>query len=521
MTLSQNLTQRRRVVVTGIGAVTPLGLKFVDTWEKLCHGQCGVVSLTEAIQCQKYTTEEQLTHDLSFLQPLSCQVAAPVQQFSTTATTTEPLRNTSRVVQFALSAVQDAIQSAGLSDWWGNDVENKNAASNDIHTCWNDPSHFNRRRQRTGVSIGTGMSGVRDIVQAVRTMDGPGGYRRVSPYLVPTILGNAASARVAIQYGFRGPNVSAASACAAGSHAIGDAARYIQSNMADVMISGGAEACIDPLSLVGFSRLRALSTRYNDTPSAASRPFDRNRDGFVMGEGACVIILEELEHAMQRLHGIPPSFGKERRESEPNNEQLFWIELCGYGATSDAHHITSPNPSGIGAIEAMQHAMQEAASTSVDTHMNKNSIHVDYVNAHATSTPVGDEIEARAIEQAIVRSSDDKHPSSSRPLLVSSTKGATGHLLGAAGAIEAAFTIQSLVDQIVPTTLNLEHICDGSTSSTTGDSAIIYVQGKHALPCDDLNVAMSNSFGFGGTNSSLVFRRIRTPEELIINIEMI
>jgi 3-oxoacyl-[acyl-carrier-protein] synthase II len=475
---------RRRVVVTGIGAISPLGATFVDTWQNLCQGRSGIVSLSEA-------SNDWSEQDRSLVQSLSCQVAAPVlHPYPVTA------KNASRVVHFVLAAAEEAVRSAGLVDYWG--TPPKDSAENGS----NDDSDglVSQRRQRTGVSIGTGMSGVRDIVAAVRLMDA-GSQRRISPYFVPTILGNAAAARVAMHYGVRGPSVSAATACAAGSHALGDAARYIQSGMADVMLAGGAEACIDPLSLIGFSRLRALSTQYNETPAAASRPFDKQRDGFVMGEGACVLVLEEFEHARERLQGKAPSFGAQ----ELNPQQPYWIELCGYGATADAHHITSPDPNGIGAIGAMQQAMHEAASTSQD-----GTIQIDYVNAHATSTPVGDEIEARAIEMAILSSSSSSHQR--RRVMVSSTKGATGHLLGAAGAIEAAFTIQSLMEQIVPTTLNLEEVWDGSMGNAEKKSTgLVHVQGNNAMPCEEegLNVAMSNSFGFGGTNSSLIFRRIR------------
>jgi 3-oxoacyl-[acyl-carrier-protein] synthase II len=479
------VSHHRRVVVSGIGAVTPLGGTFVDTWQRLCQGRSGVVSLTEALAHMDNTEQ-----DLAILQSLSCQVAAPVQHSYTTTSA----KNASRVVHFALAAAAEAVQSAGLVDYWGTKTAE---GPFDPSTSNND---FSRRRQRSGVSIGTGMSGVRDIVQAVRLMD-CGSQRRISPYFVPTILGNAASARVAMHYGVRGPNVSAATACAAGSHALGDAARYIQSGLADIMLAGGAEACIDPLSLIGFSRLRALSTKYNDMPASASRPFDKHRDGFVMGEGACVVVLEEFEHAQERWQGKIPSLGR----TETEKEEPHWIEFCGYGATADAHHITAPDPHGIGAIEAMQQAMREAARTSDD-----DTLRIDYVNAHATSTPVGDEIEARAIVKAVRQSAEaGEHR---HPLFVSSTKGATGHLLGAAGAIEAAFTIQSLRDQVIPTTLNLEEIWDGSSGNEAASGGLVYVQGTDAMPCEhDLNVAMSNSFGFGGTNSSLIFRRIRIP----------
>jgi 3-oxoacyl-[acyl-carrier-protein] synthase II len=513
--MALSLHQRRRVVVTGIGAVSPLGVTFAQTWNQLCKGHCGVTSLTKALQHQNYTTPEQLEQDITFMRPVSCQVAAAVPNFVASQTTN---RNTSRVVKFALSAADEAIQSARLTDWWGNTEERGSVITNDGTNIGDSQfSLINRRQQRTGVSIGTGMSGVRDLVHSVRTLDeGVGGnVRKISPYLVPLILGNSASSRVAIQYGLRGPNVSATTACAAGSHAIGDAVRYIQSNMADIMLAGGGEACIDPLSFIGFHRLRALSTQYNDTPEKASRPFDANRDGFVMGEGACILVLEEMEHAIRRFHGIPPSLaintepqGMKSDDNDPieRHSQSYWIEVCGYGASGDAHHITSPDPTGRGAIEAMQQSVQEAAASS-----ENSDIHVDYVNAHATSTPVGDEIEAMAIRKAfsIKNSTDIDGP---RRTYVSSTKGATGHLLGAAGAIEAAFTIQSLVEQKVIPTLNLDNLLQSDKLSASriqsNDTEFVFVQGKEALSLpSDLNVAVSNSFGFGGANASLTFRR--------------
>ncbi len=521
--------QRRRVVVTGIGAVTPLGVTFVQTWQKLCQGHCGVTSLTNALQNQHDDSTDQLEKDIASIQSLSCQVAAAVPKQFQSLKPSNSFRNTSRVAQFALSAASEAVESAHLTNWWSNN-DSEHQLSTDELVNGDIPYHsLNRRRQRTGVSVGTGMSGVRDLVHAVRTLDERDGNqtRKISPYLVPTILGNSASSRIAIQYGLRGPNVSATTACAAGSHAIGDAVRYIQSNMADIMIAGGAEACIDPLSLIGFHRLRALSTQYNDTPEIASRPFDTGRDGFVMGEGACVLVLEEFDHAMQRFNGIPPSLRIQSQQMQAmkdlDQEEQYWIEVCGYGATGDAHHITSPDPTGRGAIEAMQQSALEA--TILMNENRKHNIHIDYVNAHATSTPVGDEIEARAIQKAMstlpsIISTSDTNKDSRRRTYVSSTKGATGHLLGAAGAIEAAFTIQSLVEQKILPTLNLENVIlindDAASLSATASTAdsnnleVIFVQGKEALSCppnSELNIAMSNSFGFGGTNSSLMFCR--------------
>lgn len=265
-----------------------------------------------------------------------------------------------------------------------------------------------------------------------------------------------------MEYHLRGPNLAPSTACAAGAHAIGDAMRCIQFGDADVMLAGGAEACIDPLSMAGFTRLRALSS--NPDPNSASRPFDSARDGFVMGEGAAILILEELNHAQQRGAHI-------------------FAELCGYGLSGDAYHITSPDPTGSGAIRAMTMALQRAD-------MLQDTSTVDYVNAHATSTPIGDEIEARVINSLFGPN-----------LLVSGTKGATGHLLGAAGAVEAAFTVQALCTKVIPPTRNLEVISESENA--------IFQHVREATIKDDMVVAMTNSFGFGGTNVSLIFKAWR------------
>jgi 3-oxoacyl-[acyl-carrier-protein] synthase II len=310
------------------------------------------------------------------------------------------------------------------------------------------------------------MSGVREIVEAARTVY-ESGLRRLSPHFVPKVLANSAAGRLSLQHDLRGPNHSASTACAAGAHAIGDAMRCIQYDNADIMLAGGTEACIDPLSVAGFCRLRALSTSFE--PHEASRPFDRLRDGFVMGEGAAILVLEELEHAKQR--GVP-----------------ILAELRGYGLTGDAYHVTAPDPEGRGAERAMKMALHQAGLPTSS---------VQYVNAHATSTPKGDEIEALAIDRTLI--SVDR----SKDLFVSSTKGATGHLLGAAGALEAAFTIMSLTTGSIPPTRNLE-----AMDQDENPISFRHVQ-ETLINVDDLDVAMSNSFGFGGTNASLVFAKNR------------
>jgi 3-oxoacyl-[acyl-carrier-protein] synthase II len=424
MTIASSLFFRR-VVVTGMGVVTPLGNTLQQSWKSLLANECGVTTLTEALQQQTWTSEELLEQQLRLAETLPCQVAAPVKGI-------EEDPRTTRFIQLALIAGQQAMESAQLLDFLQPD----------------------QRHYRVGVSIGSGMSSVRQIIEAYKTISEKG-IRKLTPHFVPKVLTNSAAGRLSIEYGLRGPNLAASTACAAGAHSIIDAKRCIQHGDADIMLAGGAEACIDVVSMAGFTRLRALST--NPNPNQASRPFDKDRDGFVMGEGAAILVLEELEHAMNR--GAP-----------------ILAELSGCGMTGDAHHITSPDLNGDGAKRAMQLALKRA---------NKR---VQYVNAHATSTPLGDEIEAHAIDGLFDTSK----------LLVSSTKGATGHLLGAAGAVEAAFAVQALVDKTIPATRNLLTIA--------GTEAVRFTHVQNVpVHKEDLAVVMSNSFGFGGTNASLVF----------------
>lgn len=402
--MARSPRQLRRVVVTGIGAVTPLGLSFSSSWKALLNNASGVVPITK--------DEDRLHH----LSP-HFSVAAPVLGFSSD----HPERTTPRAVQFALHAAQEAMNDGIILD----------AAAT------------------TGVSIGCGMSGV-DVIAANAS-----NLKRLSPHFVPNVLPNTAAARVAHHWQLHGPNLCPATACAAGAHALGDAMRWIQlQDGIGAMLAGGTEACLDPVSVAGFARMRALA-------SEASRPLDVRRDGFVMGEGACVMILQDLEQVRQEYKG------------------RVVVEMIGYGAAGDAHHATAPDPEGRGAIRAMRMALAEAGLE-----------RVDYVNAHATSTPLGDEIEAKAIAEVFAQQP---------PPYVSSTKGATGHLLGAAGALECAFTVQSLLEQTVPHTRNLETPVDVD--------GVNFVQDE-PLFVPNLTTAMSNSFGFGGTNVCLVFRRI-------------
>ena len=426
----------RRVVVTGIGAITPLGGSFRDTWKGLLDKACGVTSLQNALHQQEAIALDEL--DLS--KELPCQVAAPVLREFYNG---QSFRNTARFVEFALLAGSEALRQANLLQSQGEQEQ----ITSDLD------------RERVGVSIGSGMSSVREVVLAAHTIE-KSGLRRVSPHFVPTVLSNSAAGRLSIQYSLQGPNTSVSTACAAGTHAIGDAMRYIQYGAADVMLAGGAEAAIDVYSLNGFCRLRALSTSFNDIPEESSRPFDSRRNGFVMGEGAAVLVLEEKEHAIRRQAPI-------------------LAELVGYGLTGDAYHVTAPEPEGKGAKRAM-----EMALGSID------GSRVGYVNAHATSTPMGDAIEALAIDTVLRRSKTESQ------LHVSSTKGATGHLLGAAGALEAAFTVQGLKEGVIPPTINLQD---------AEESKFRHVRDTLHVP--DLTIAMSNSFGFGGTNATLLFEK--------------
>jgi len=473
--------------------VTPIGNSLVDSWNALLRPPSnssdgsGLTSLTKALEWQNLP-EEQLERELQAAQALPCQVAAPVK-FSEPALQHDS--RTPRFVQMALQSGREALEQAGLLSLLlgdSSDSSNSNVASTSYSTLAaislssSDSTTTIINRERIGVCIGSGMSGVREIVEAARTVE-TRGLRRLSPHFVPKVLSNSAAGRLSLEYSFQGPNHSVSTACAAGTHAIGDALRCIQYDNADIMIAGGAEACIDPLSMAGFSRLKALSTSFNDIPEQASRPFDKDRDGFVMGEGAALLVLEELEHAKRR------------------NAPIL-AEICGYGLSGDAHHITAPDPDGRGAERAMRMAMGQAAdATSMEPRQLETLI--GYVNAHATSTPKGDEIEARCIDRIFQRNSSEKTSSDNPPLFVSSTKGATGHLLGAAGAIEAAFTVLSLVHQTIPPTRNLYHIPDSELLPGFQHAM------NEPIQVENMQYAINNSFGFGGTNASLVLKQYK------------
>jgi 3-oxoacyl-[acyl-carrier-protein] synthase II len=414
------------VVVTGLGVLSPLAVGAASSFRALLDGRSGVRRIEHfdvADLPAKIAGQVPRGSGPGEFDPLS--VAAPKEQ-----------RRMDDFMLFALAAAEEAVSDAG----------------------WKDAS--DAFRERTGVLIGSGIGGIRSIAEnAVKLHEE--GPRRVSPFFIPGSLINEASGVVSIKYGFRGPNHAVVTACATGAHAIGDAARLIALGDADAMLAGGSEAATCRLTVAGFAIMRALSTSYNDRPSEASRPWDRDRDGFVLGEGAGVVALEALEHARARGARI-------------------YGEILGYGLSGDAHHVSAPEPSGDGARRAMAAALSRAGLAPSD---------IGYVNAHATSTPVGDPVEIEAVKALF-----GEH---ARSLWMSSTKSATGHLLGAAGAVEAIFTLLSLRDGEVPPTLNLEH--------PDVDTAVDLVPREARKR--PLKYAISNSFGFGGTNASLVLGR--------------
>jgi 3-oxoacyl-[acyl-carrier-protein] synthase II len=415
----------RRVVVTGIGIVSPLGVGVEHVWKKLIKGESGISSI------QSFDVSD-----------LPAKIAGQVPRGDISSGNFNPdeyvspkdQKKMDDFIVMAMAAAHEAVKDAG----W----EPKTDAE----------------RNSTGVMIGSGIGGLNVIYETSQILKEKG-PRRVSPFFIPAALINLASGHVSIKYGFRGPNHSVVTACATGSHAIGDAARMIMLEDADVMVAGGAESTINRLGIAGFAASRALSTNFNDNPPAASRPWDKDRDGFVMGEGAGILVLEEYEHAKARGAKI-------------------YAEVVGYGMSGDAHHITAPAEDGNGGYRAMQAALKRAKLNPSD---------IDYINAHGTSTPLGDEIELGAVKRLF---GDHAYE-----LTMSSTKSATGHLLGAAGAVEAIFSILALRDQVAPPTLNLENPSEGCD---------LDLAPKQAKPRKIRNV-LSNSFGFGGTNASLVF----------------
>ncbi|MCJ2037718.1 beta-ketoacyl-ACP synthase II [Methylobacterium sp. J-059] len=418
----------RRVVVTGLGMVTPLGSGVEHTWSRLIAGDSGAGPITT------FETSD-----------LACRIACTVPLGDGSDGTFDPdawmepkeQRKVDPFIVFAMAAAGQALDDAG---WHPTSYEDQCA---------------------TGVMIGSGIGGIGGIYDASVTLKDKG-PRRISPFFIPGRIINMASGQVSIAHGLKGPNSAVVTACSTGTHAIGDAARLIMLGDADVMVAGGAESPVDRLSIAGFAACRALSTGFNDTPTKASRPYDKARDGFVMGEGAGVVVLEEYEHAKARGAKI-------------------YAEVVGYGMSGDAYHITSPSPDGDGAFRCMTAAVKRAG---IDPGA------IDYINAHGTSTPMGDELELRAVERLLGASAEG--------VAMSSTKSAVGHLLGAAGAIEAIFSILTIRDGVIPPTLNLD---DPSV-----ETALDLV--PHEAKRRRVDIALSNSFGFGGTNASLVMRRV-------------
>jgi 3-oxoacyl-[acyl-carrier-protein] synthase II len=417
----------RRVVVTGIGLVSPLGCGADITWKRLLDGESGI-RRTQRVDVSDLPA--QIAGEVPY-------GTAPGEFNVDEWVPVKEQKKCDTFIWYAMAAASMAVEDSG----WKPEDEHA--------------------RSRTGVLVGSGIGGLPSIEETVLLMHEKG-PKRVSPFFIPASLINLASGQISIKYGFTGPNHAVVTACSTGAHAIGDAGRMIQFGDAEVMVAGGAEATICRTGLAGFAAARALSTSYNETPEKASRPWDVGRDGFVMGEGAGVVVLEEYEHAKKRGAKI-------------------YGELIGYGLSGDAYHITAPSPEGAGGYAAMKHALQRAG------------IHpeaVDYINAHGTSTPKGDEIELGAVKRLF-----GEH---AYKLSMSSTKSSIGHLLGAAGAAEAIFSLLALRDQIAPPTLNLENPSEGC------DIDLVPLKAKERK----INTVLSNSFGFGGTNASIIFRKV-------------
>ncbi len=418
----------RRVVVTGIGLVTPLACGVPHSWDRLIEGQSGVGPIT------RFDASE-----------VSCQIAGEVPhgegegEFNPDQWTgKKDRRQMDLFIQYGLAAAIQAVEDAG----------------------WQEVSEA--QAKRTGVLIGSGIGGLPSIEKSVPIMS-EHGYKKLSPFFIPSTLINLVSGHVSMRYGFRGPNHAVVTACSTGGHALGDAARLIAYGDADVMVAGSAESAICAVGIGGFAAARALSTGYNETPARASRPWDQGRDGFVMGEGAGVVVLEEWEHAKARGATI-------------------YGELVGYGLSGDAYHVTSPHPDGRGAYDAMEAALRNA---------KMDASEVDYINAHGTSTPMGDMIELQAVKQLFGDHAKD--------LAMSSTKSSVAHLLGGAGSVEAIFGLLAMRDGVVPPTLNL----DDPEEACAGMNLV-----AHSAQQRSVGTVLSNSFGFGGTNVSLIFRKL-------------
>ena len=424
-----HLDAPRRVVVTGMGIACPLGLGVENVWKRMLAGESGLAAI------QSFDVSH-LTSKIAGQVPSGTRAEGKLDVNEWIPVKDQ--KKMDRFIQLALVAAAEAVEDSG----------------------WMPGPDREEDRCRTGVMIGSGIGGLPTIHEASQLV-AAGKSRRISPFFIPSALINLASGHVSIRFGFKGPNHAVVTACATGVHALGDAARLIALNDADVMVAGGAEAAVAEIGMAGFCASRALSTNFNDNPTAGSRPWDRDRDGFVMGEGAGVVVLEELEHAKARGAKI-------------------YGEVIGYGMSGDAYHITAPTEDGDGAFRAMRAALRSARLSPAD---------IQYVNAHGTSTPMGDDLELQAVER--LWGDEAKH------LAMSSTKSAIGHLLGAAGAVEGIFSILAIRDGVAPPTLNLEN--------PSRESPIDRVA-KQAQP-RKIDIALSNSFGFGGTNASIIFRK--------------
>ena len=419
----------RRVVITGIGLVTPLGANAEASWGNLLLGESGIKPV------QNFDVTD-----------LPAKIAGTISQSEDDQNSFRPddwlepkeQRKIDRFILLGLVAATQAVNDSG----WAPKTEEEQA--------------------KTGVIIGSGIGGLQQIYDnSIKLKEA--GPRRISPFFIPAALINLVSGHVSIKFGFKGPNHSVVTACSTGAHAIGDAARLVMLGDADVMVAGGAEAAVNRLGFAGFAAARALSTNFNETPTEASRPWDKDRDGFVMGEGAGIVVVEELEHAKRR------------------GAQIYG-ELVGYGLSGDAHHITAPAENGDGAFRAMKNALERSNLSCAD---------IDYINAHGTSTPLGDMIELNAVRRLF--GTDISGVS------MSSTKSSIGHLLGAAGSVEAIFSLLAMRDNVVPPTLNLNNPSEGCE-----DVNLV----PHVAQEKKTDAVLSNSFGFGGTNASLVFKKL-------------
>ncbi len=419
----------RRVVITGLGAITSLGVGAEHNWKNILDGKSGIKGIDR--------------FDVSDLPAKIAGTIVPGDGSGDTfdADAFVPAKDRRRMDDFIVYGLCAAEQAIADSGWELKSDED----------AW-----------RTGVLIGSGIGGLPEISRGAIKVEAENNPRRLSPFFIPASLINLVSGHVSIRHGYKGPNHAVVTACSTGAHAIGDAARIIMWDDADVMVAGGAEGAVCRLGVAGFCAARALSTGFNDTPEKASRPYDKDRDGFVMGEGAGVVVLEEYEHAKARGAKI-------------------YAEVVGYGMSGDAHHITAPAEDGNGAYRCMQAALKRAGMNADD---------IDYVNAHGTSTPLGDEIELGAVERLFGASADS--------MSMSSTKSAIGHLLGAAGAVEAIYSVLAIRDNVVPPTLNL----DNPSVETKLDLVPKVARER------EIKAALSNSFGFGGTNASLIFKQV-------------